>query len=90
MKLYAFWKYDLFPYVLGGEVVEMRDDGRVLVKGYGPGFWFKPIRLVPVKTGKAIKKKLDEIEARHNKAQKKLKDEAMAEVTKVLAVDEQP
>lgn len=87
MKLYAFWKYDLFPYLLGGEVEDMRDDGRVQVKGYGPGFWFKPTRLVPVKMGKALKQKLDKITADYEAAAKKLKDDAKAEVAKLMSED---
>ena len=30
-KLYAFWKYDVPPYVLGGEVTEIKSNGRVCV-----------------------------------------------------------
>ena len=31
-KLYAFWKHDVPPYVLGGEVTEIKSNGRVCVK----------------------------------------------------------
>lgn len=33
-KLYAFWKHDVPPYVLGGEVTEIKSNGRVCVKGF--------------------------------------------------------
>ena len=35
---YAFWRYDRYPYALGGEITETFDGGvRFTVKGYGNG-----------------------------------------------------
>lgn len=58
-KLYAFWRYDQFPYVLGGTVTKMFDNGTVETKEYGRGSCFTPIKIVPLKAGMIIKRDLD-------------------------------
>lgn len=58
-KLYAFWSYDQFPYVLGGTVTKMFDDGTVETKEYGQGSRFTPIKIVPLKAGMIIQQDLD-------------------------------
>lgn len=50
-RLFAFWKYDTYPYVLGAEVVEIKDSGRIVAKGYEGYASFKPILLLPLKEG---------------------------------------
>lgn len=47
---------------MGGVIAKTLPDGFVEVEGYGPGFYFKPILILDVKSGKQIKKKLDELE----------------------------
>lgn len=32
----AFWNYDIFPFMRGGEVEKVHSDGTVSVMGYGP------------------------------------------------------
>lgn len=61
MKYYAFWKYDVAPFMLGGEVDEFLSDGRVRVNGY-TGYIFTPILVVPEDKGIEIKEKLKEAE----------------------------
>lgn len=46
MKQYAFWKYDLFPYVKWGEVEKLNEDSTVETKNYGAGHKFKPILIL--------------------------------------------
>ena len=61
-KEYAFWKYDQFPYVLGGEIsryVEFNGRQMVEVVSYGKGHWFKPIKILPLAEGLEIQKKLN-------------------------------
>lgn len=53
----AFWKYDLYPFCLGGTVTKVQDNGTVITKEY-PGMAFKPIAIMPNKTGKKIIKEL--------------------------------
>jgi len=58
MKYYAFWKYDRFPGVLGGEVTNMRADGSVETVEYGKGFWFHPFKILPLTEGRQLANKL--------------------------------
>lgn len=57
MELFAFWKYDIFPYVLGGEVIKFEGE-RVEVKGY-EGCTFQPIKIMDIYTGKRIYEELN-------------------------------
>lgn len=57
-ELYAFWRYDQFPYVLGGTVTKIHDNGTVEIKEW-QGFCFTPIKIVPLKAGMIIKQDLD-------------------------------
>jgi len=72
-KLYAFWKYDLCPYMLGGEVEAMRPNGRVIIKGYR-GMSFKPIGILPDETGADALGYLNRLREKYNKEEKELKD----------------
>jgi hypothetical protein len=51
--LFAFWRYDTYPYVLGGVVDMMDDQGLVRVPSYGNA-WFMPIKLMPIRKGKEL------------------------------------
>ena len=59
MEKYAFWKYDLPPYVLGAKAIKEYDDGLVAVQGF-EGWRFEPIKVVPLEEGIRIKKEIDE------------------------------
>ena len=61
-KLFAFWRYDQFPYVLGAEIEYINDDGFVRAKGFG-GMMFRPIKIVPIAAGEQINAKLKKLEA---------------------------
>jgi hypothetical protein len=50
----AFWKYDLYPYVLSGECDEIVQDGFVRPKGYG-GSRFKPLFILPLEQGAELR-----------------------------------
>ena len=50
-NLFAFWRYSSFPYVLGGEIKAIDDNGNVKAKTYG-GSWFKPINILSIEAGK--------------------------------------
>lgn len=60
-NLFAFWKYDMFPYLLGGTITKMRDDGYIQTVEYGPGNYFKAIKILPLKAGKQLQDKLCKI-----------------------------
>lgn len=50
-ELFAFWRYDLFPYVLGGKIVDVSPKGLVAIEGYGYGSWFRTFKIVPFEEG---------------------------------------
>lgn len=77
-KLYAFWQYDFFPYVSGGSILSFNKDGRVEC---GTGFYYKPILVVPEKTGREIKERLAHLEHDYREALGKVK----VDFNKVLA-----
>ena len=70
--LYAFWDYDLCPYMLGGELIEFTDTGNIRAKGYD-GMSFKPIAILPGQTGKDALKLLKELRHNYSKQEKELK-----------------
>ena len=62
MRIYAFWNYDQYPYVLGAEVEELKGEW-VKPKGYA-GFTFKHIHITDYESGVAIKDQLDYLKAK--------------------------
>lgn len=84
--LYAFWKYSAFPFVLGGLVTDMRDDGRVSVKGYGSGAWFNPFKIVPAEHGAKIKEHLDALEREYEAALRDLRTSFAANRDAIIEV----
>ena len=73
-KLYAFWKHDIPPYVLGGEVTEIKSNGRVCVKGF-TGYSFLPLQILPLEEGHAKQKEIDLALKNYKKTIKKAEDE---------------
>lgn len=71
IKLYAFWSYTTYPYVLGGEVTDMREDGCVKISSYGNGYWFKPLKILPLAAGQLLMEQIKELS---NQYHEKLSD----------------
>lgn len=63
-KMYAFWRYDVTPYVLSGKVKQDLGNNNVTIEGCG-GFVFNCICQVPLKKGLKLKKKFDRLERWH-------------------------
>lgn len=63
-KLYAFWKYDVEPFLLGAEVEDMKGS---LVKPKGYTGWFKTVKIVPLEKGIKLQKKLNKAKAKYMK-----------------------
>lgn len=84
MKLYAFWKYDLFPYLLGGKVEKVRDDGWVSVGGY-PGMKFNPVRVLGEKVGEKLHAEVKKLTSNYEADQRKLRDEYLCRINALLA-----
>ncbi len=85
-RLYAFWTYDSYPYLLGGEVTKMLPNGMVEVKGYGRGFAFVPVKLLPLETGKAFQDYLNELKSQHSKAKSIFDRSWIAKADELLAM----
>ena len=73
-KDYAFWKYDRFPFVLGGEVTGFRGDGWVETENYGWGCYFKPIKIVPLEDGLAMQEELDKQQSDYERLMESVKE----------------
>lgn len=81
-KLYAFWKYDIPPFLLGGEVTEVREDGYVTIKGH-EGYKFKSELIVPLEKGIKLQKKLDKANAKYKQTIATAKEELLAVVKEI-------
>ena len=81
-RLFAFWKYDLFPYYLGGAVKRMDEKGRVYIKSYQG--WFKPLILLPLDEGKRLNEELEKLRAKHRLLTEELNKRLTAEVDNLL------
>lgn len=77
MNLYAFWKYDLPPFLLGGIVELINEDGCVKIKDRYDGMRFKPAVLLPLEKGLALQQKLDEAQTVYEKETKAAKEKLL-------------
>lgn len=65
---YAFWRYDKFPFVLGGQVTDIYDDGRVEIQGFGRNTTgFQPLIIFPLKEGLALQTRFNEMKTRYDR-----------------------
>lgn len=74
-NLYALWKSDHYPYILGGKITRMKDNGNVEAENFGKGYWFNPIKIVPEKLGKQILSDVKNLETERRNAKKKFDKE---------------
>lgn len=63
--LYAFWNYDVCPYVVGGEISRFLEDGYIESYSY-PGMKFKPIAIIPGEAGREALNKIDDLIQKYN------------------------
>lgn len=82
-RLFAFWRYSSYPFVLGAEVVGFSDDGWVEAAGYG-GMRFRPIKIVPVAAGVKIHAALKRLEAEEREAREAHDSAWLARVAELL------
>ena len=70
----AFWKYDQFPYILGGIIMgwSLNDPGYIETKEYGKGYYFKPVKIVPASIGKRMLAELEQLKANRDDAMSKI------------------
>lgn len=51
-RLWAFWKYDRWPFLLGGEIDHFTAGGSVYITSYQSAF--KPVLILSYKEGKSL------------------------------------
>lgn len=64
-ELFAFWKWDSFPYVLGAKILDIKEDGRVLVEGYS-SYLFRPIKILPLESGQKTYSQLKDLKQQYD------------------------
>ncbi len=74
MKLYAFWENDTPPYLIGGEVEKILEDGWITSKNF-VGYKFKPVKIVSFDVGLELKEKLNKAYNEYETARKKALDD---------------
>jgi hypothetical protein len=85
--LYAFWRYDLCPYMLGGVVERFRSNGNVVAKGYN-GMSFKPIAILPDQDGALALKLLKELRSEYGDKEKELKKKYAHSARKLVGLED--
>lgn len=65
MELFAFWKYDLFPFIHGDKVTKLSNKG-VVETVKCPGYSFQSFKLTNLEEGIEIIAKLKELEQEYN------------------------
>lgn len=81
-KLFAFWRYDTFPFYLGGEVEDINDKGQVYIKTYQG--WFNPFLILPYEEGVKRDKEITMISKEHAADTKALLHKNTERVNKIL------
>lgn len=85
--LYAFWAYDICPYVLGGVVEEFTRGGNVKIRGYG-GRAFRPIVILPGETGRDALRLITELREKYDEKEKELKQHFKAMTLRMIGLEE--
>lgn len=67
---FAFWRYDLPPYVLGGVVVKKFDNGTCSIEGYS-GYAYRPFLILPEAEGR---RKYEQIQQATDAYQQAIRD----------------
>lgn len=70
-KIWAFWEYDRYPYLLSGPVKRITDEGYATVDNYG-GATFRHNFVLNAKQGKSLQFELDVLEAKFSKEKEEL------------------
>ena len=84
LPLVALWRYDRFPFVLGGHVTNRDESGSVVTREFGRGNYFKPFRLVPASAGEKSLEALAKIRGEHEAAQRAFNKEWSAKLRKAF------
>jgi hypothetical protein len=82
--MYAFWKYDRYPYLLGEEIEKIESTGMVYIKSYCS--WFNPVFELQNEEGKIVKLMLTLLENKKHEAERKIDDDFMKKRDDVLSL----
>lgn len=85
-KVFMFWKYDLFPYVLSSTGVINPDGKTVNLDGYGQWGIKGMIAYQPLSLGKETQKELEKLRSEYHRKEKELLEEYKKKALKVLPV----
>ena len=80
----AFWRYDSFPFVLGGHVTKLRADGSVETRQYGHGYYFTPFKILPKEAGEAVLEEFKKLREEHDTATRALNKEWQGKLLELL------
>lgn len=79
---WAFWSYDLFPYMLSARIKKVEPDGRIHAEGYD-GFRFKTIHIIPGAEGQRMDKTLRALRAENIAAKENLQNDFRRRLVKL-------
>lgn len=85
--LYAFWGYDLCPYVLSGIVESFENDGKIVPEGYGRMIAVKPLAIIPDDAGKKAQEVLASIRKEYAIKEKALKKQYKNAALKTVGLE---
>lgn len=83
-KLYAFWRYDLFPGCLGGEVVEFCGE-HAKIRGMG-GYMVRHFKIIEGPAGEKLVRDLRKLEGERQEALDKLNAEFRERRDKLITI----
>lgn len=80
----AFWKYDLFPYLLWGEIHSIGPCGSVYIESYKRSF--KPEFILPIEDGQKLSEQLADLRANKTLEITKIDTEYKNKLRKILYI----
>jgi hypothetical protein len=83
-KLFGFWGYDLFPYILGGEIEEILPYGRIKIKEYGNCISPRSKLITTEESGLELDEKLKELVGRRQEELESISEKYDAELKTLL------
>jgi hypothetical protein len=87
-KYMAFWKYDLYPYLLYGEIDEKQPTklwkNKICYYISSYQGYYAPEFILPVKQGQILANLLDELKSQKRNAEKRLLDEYIEHLNRIL------
>lgn len=71
-KLFGFWRYDSYPYILGASIERFTPGGYIVPADFG-GRCYKPILILPFNEGKILRERLKNLEVGYERAEKEMR-----------------